>query len=92
VLTFGLFHGFGLATTLQEYSIAEDGLITNMLSFNVGVEIGQVLALTFVVIALGFWRTRPGFLRHAFVTNALLMAGGFVLAGYQLVGYFVGAS
>ena len=92
VLTFGLFHGFGLATTLQEYAIAEEGLITNMLSFNVGVEIGQVLALTFVVIALGFWRTRPGFLRHAFVTNALLMAGGFVLVGYQLVGYFVGAS
>ena len=92
VLVFGLFHGFGLATTLQEYAIAEDGLITNMVSFNVGVEIGQVLALTFVVIALGFWRTRAGFLRHAFVTNALLMAGGFVLAGYQLVGFFVGAS
>ena len=92
VLTFGLFHGFGLASTLQEYAIAEEGLLTNMVSFNVGVEIGQVLALTFVVIALGFWRTRAGFLRHAFVTNALLMAGGFVLAGYQLVGFFVGAS
>lgn len=92
VLVFGLFHGFGLATTLQEYAIAEEGLITNMISFNVGVEIGQVLALTFVVIALGFWRTRAGFLRHAFATNALLMAGGFVLAGYQLVGLFVGAS
>lgn len=92
VLVFGLFHGFGLATTLQEFAIAEEGLITNMISFNVGVEIGQVLALTFVVIALGFWRTRAGFLRHAFVTNALLMAGGFVLAGYQLVGFFVGAS
>ena len=63
-----------------------------MLSFNVGVEIGQVLALTFVVIALAFWRTRAGFLRHAFVTNALLMAGGFVLAGYQLVGFFVAGS
>jgi hypothetical protein len=92
VLTFGLFHGFGLATTLQEHALADEGLLTNMLSFNVGVEIGQVLALTFVVIALGFWRTREGFLRHAFLTNALLMAGGFVLAGYQVVGYFVGAS
>jgi hypothetical protein len=92
VLVFGLFHGFGLATTLQEYAISEEGLITNMLSFNVGVEIGQVLALTFVVIALGFWRTRAGFLRHSFVANALLMTGGFVLAGYQLVGFFVGSS
>jgi hypothetical protein len=92
VLVFGLFHGFGLATTLQEYALSRDGLLTNMVSFNVGVEIGQILALTFVVIALGFWRTREGFLRHAFVTNGLLMAGGFVLAGYQLVGYFAGAS
>jgi len=92
VLVFGLFHGFGLATTLQDYALSREGLLTNMLSFNVGVEIGQVLALTFVVLALGFWRTRPGFLRHAFVTNALLMAGGFVLVGYQLVGYFVAAS
>jgi hypothetical protein len=92
VLTFGLFHGFGLATTIQEYALSQDGLVTNMLSFNVGVEIGQVLALTFVVIALAFWRTRAGFLRHAFVTNALLMAGGFVLTGYQLVGFFVAGS
>jgi hypothetical protein len=92
VLVFGLFHGFGLATTLQEYALSQEGLVTNMLSFNVGVELGQVLALAFVVIALAYWRTRTGFLRHAFLTNALLMAGGFALAGYQLVGYFVGAS
>jgi hypothetical protein len=92
VLTFGLFHGFGLATTLQEHALAEEGLVTNMLSFNVGVELGQILALTFVVIALSFWRTREGFLRHAFLTNAALMVGGFVLAGYQLVGYLVSGS
>jgi hypothetical protein len=88
VLVFGLFHGFGLATTLQDYALAPEGLVTNMLSFNLGVELGQVLALAFVVIALGFWRTRTGFLRHALVTNALLMAGGFVLVGHQLAGYF----
>ena len=92
VLVFGLFHGFGLATTLQEYAIATDGLVTNMLSFNVGVELGQLMALTGVLIALNFWRTREGFLRHAFVTNAVLMAGGFILMGYQLVGYFSGAT
>jgi hypothetical protein len=87
VLVFGLFHGFGLATTLQEYAISPDGLVTNMVSFNVGVELGQILALTGVLIALNFWRTREGFLRHAFVTNALLMSGGFVLMGYQVVGF-----
>jgi hypothetical protein len=89
VLIFGLFHGFGLATKLQEFTLAKSGLVTNIVSFNVGVEIGQVLALTGVLIALSYWRTRPGFLRHAFVTNTALMVGGFMLVGYQLTGYFV---
>ena len=89
VLIFGLFHGFGLATKLQELDLAKNGLVTNIVSFNVGVEIGQMLALTAVLIALSFWRTRPGFLRHAFATNTVLMIGGFMLVGYQLTGYFV---
>jgi hypothetical protein len=92
VLVFGLFHGFGLATTLQEYTISADGLVTNMLSFNVGVELGQIMALTGVLIALDFWRTREGFLKHAFLTNALLMSGGFVLMGYQIVGLVTNAA
>jgi hypothetical protein len=91
VLVFGLFHGFGLATALQDTALSRDGIVTNMLSFNVGVELGQLLALTGVLLALAYWRTRPGFLRHAHVANTLLMAGGFTLMGYQLVGYFVGA-
>ena len=89
VLIFGLFHGFGLATKLQELTLAKDGLITNIVSFNVGVEIGQALALTGVLIALSFWRTRRGYLQHAFITNTLLMVGGFLLVGYQLTGYLV---
>jgi len=89
VLIFGLFHGFGLATKLQEFALAKEGLIANIVSFNVGVEIGQCLALTAVLIALTIWRTRPGFLQHAFVTNTLLMVGGFILVGYQLTGYWV---
>ena len=89
VLIFGLFHGFGLATKLQEFSLSANGLITNIVSFNVGVEIGQILALTAVFIGLSYWRTRAGFLRHAFATNTLLMTGGFILVGYQLTGYMV---
>jgi hypothetical protein len=89
VLIFGLFHGFGLATKLQEFTLAKTGLVANIVSFNVGVEIGQVLALTAVLIALSFWRTRRGFLQHAFATNTLLMVGGFMLVGYQLTGYVV---
>jgi HupE / UreJ protein len=89
VLIFGLFHGFGLATKLQEFSLAQNGLVANIVSFNVGVEIGQFLALAAVFIGLSYWRTRSGFLRHAFVTNTLLMTGGFILVGYQLTGFMV---
>jgi len=89
VLIFGLFHGFGLATKLQEFALSREGLVANIVSFNVGVEIGQVLALMAVLIALSYWRTRDGFLRHAFVTNTALMTGGFILTGHQLAGYFM---
>jgi hypothetical protein len=87
VLLFGLFHGFGLATKLQEFTLPVNGLVANIVSFNVGVEIGQMLALTAVLIGLAYWRTRAGFFEHAFLTNAALMAGGFLLVGYQLSGY-----
>jgi hypothetical protein len=87
VLVFGLFHGLGLATKLQEFMVSENGLVANILSFNVGVEIGQILALTGVVALLGYWRTRPSFLAHSFATNTALMVGGFLLAGIQMVGF-----
>jgi hypothetical protein len=89
VLIFGLFHGFGLATKLQEFDLPPSGLVANIVSFNVGVEIGQGLALTAILIALTWWRTRSGFMRHAFATNAVVMACGFLLVGYQLSGYFL---
>ena len=89
VMVFGLFHGFGLATKLQELTLSPNGLVTNIISFNVGVEIGQFLALTAILIALTYWRRHRGFLSHAFATNTALMAGGFILIGYQLTGYFV---
>src|SRR5438876_3722137 len=89
VLIFGLFHGFGLATKLQEFALSPNGLVANIVSFNVGVEIGQFLALTAVFIGLSYWRESAGYLRHAFVTNTLLMTGGFILVGYQLTGFMV---
>jgi hypothetical protein len=92
VLLFGFFHGFGLATKLQDFALSSNGLVPNILSFNVGVELGQGVALTAILIALTYWRTRPGFLRHAFVTNAVVMASGLLLVGYQLSGYFLGTA
>ncbi|MFT5537980.1 MAG: hypothetical protein ACI91C_002376 [Burkholderiaceae bacterium] len=89
VLIFGFFHGFGLATKLQEFSLSPDGLLINLISFNVGVEIGQFLALGAILIAMGYWRRTASFSRHAFSANVVLMIAGFMLFGYQLTGYYV---
>jgi hypothetical protein len=89
VLGFGLIHGFGLATKLQELSLSRDGLVGNMISFNVGVELGQIIALSIILMFMVIWRSRPGFIRHAVGANVLLMIAGFVLIGYQLAGYFL---
>lgn len=87
VLVFGLFHGFGLATKLQALALPAPGLVVNIVSFNVGVELGQALALTLVMALLMAWRAHPGYVRHAFATNTLLMCAGFLLLGYQLSAY-----
>ena len=87
VFGFGLVHGFGLATKLQALHLNPNGLMTNLLSFNIGVEIGQVIALTFILAAMTLWRGTRLFGRTATAANILLMLAGFVLAGEQLAGY-----
>ncbi len=87
VLIFGFFHGFGLATKLQEFTLSQDGLVSNILAFNVGVELGQLLALAVILIAMGFWRRTDSFGRQALAANVTLMTAGFVLMGYQITGY-----
>ncbi len=89
VIIFGLFHGLGLATKLQEFQIPEDGLITNIISFNVGVEIGQIMALVFVVLLLRVWRTNQSYIKLSVVTNTLLMSAGILLMLFQLTSYAV---
>jgi hypothetical protein len=88
-LIFGFFHGFGLATKLLDYEMSRDGLFPNLLAFNVGVEIGQLLALSAILIAMTYWRRTPSFQRHAYTGNVVLMTAGFVLMGYQLAGFFL---
>ena len=89
VLIFGLFHGFGLATKLQGFEFDKEGLFTNLLGFNLGVEIGQFLALGLILLLISFWRRYNSYIKFSKITNILLMAAGFLLVGYQLTGYFI---
>ena len=89
VLFFGFFHGLGLATKLQDFGLKPDGLLTNLISFNIGVEIGQMLALAAILIVMDYWRQTISFVRNAFRANVLLMTAGFALTGYQLAGYWI---
>ncbi len=89
VLIFGLFHGFGLATKLQEFKFDKEGLFVNLIGFNIGVEIGQFLALGLVLILLGIWRRYHSYVKFSNLTNILLMAAGFLLFGFQMTGYFM---
>ena len=88
-MIFGLFHGFGLAAKLLDFEMAADGLLANLIAFNVGVEIGQLLALSAILIAMGYWRRTPGFMRHGYTANVTIMTAGFLLVGYQLAGFVI---
>jgi hypothetical protein len=92
VLAFGLVHGFGLATKLQDLRLSKNGLVANMVSFNIGVELGQLLALSVILAVIVWWRRQPGFMRQATVANALILFAGFLLMEYQLAGYFTQGS
>ena len=89
VLIFGLFHCFGLATKLQDFQLPEEGLITNLIAFNIGVELGQFAALAIILIVINAWRKHTSFQRFSTTTNAALMSAGVMLMGFQLTGFFV---
>lgn len=87
VVIFGLFHGFGLASKLQEFELAKQGLFENLLAFNLGVELGQFFALTFVIILLSFWRRYQSYMQFSTVTNSALISAGLTLTIFQLTGF-----
>ena len=87
VLLFGLIHGFGLATKLQDFELSEEGLVGNIIAFNVGVELGQLLALAAILVGMGYWRRSGRFEEHAATANKLLVAAGAALVVYQCNGY-----
>lgn len=87
VLVFGLFHGFGLASKLQEFELDQAGLVSNLLAFNIGVELGQFFALGAILLVITYWRKSASFERFSTLTNTLLMSAGLMLIGYQLTGF-----
>lgn len=89
VFLFGLAHGFGLSTKLQDLTLSKEGLVPNILAFNVGVELGQLAALTLMLLAFQYWRRSESFMRKAYISNTIIMSAGFILVGYQLTGYFL---
>ncbi len=92
VLVFGLFHGFGLATKIQEFQLDSNGLLANLVAFNVGVELGQLTALTFILLLINYCRKHASFNQFSYVINTVLMSSGFMLIGLQLTGYFISQS
>ncbi len=90
VLIFGLFHGLGLATKLQEFQLPEEGLLPNLIAFNLGVELGQFAALGLIVLLFQWWRRHASFQRFALVSNSALISLGLMLMGYQITGFVLG--
>jgi hypothetical protein len=88
VAIFGLIHGFGLATKLQTLRLSPNGLVENMIGFNIGVEIGQLMALAVFLAVMLQWRRTASFERLAAATNVLILTAGFMLTEYQLAGLF----
>lgn len=87
IFGFGLIHGFGLSTRLQQLPLGESGLIARILSFNVGVELGQVIALTVMLALIAGWRRTRSFDQFSAVSNAGLIAAGVFLFLMQMHGF-----
>jgi len=87
VVAFGLIHGFGLSTRLQQLPLGDEGLVIKILAFNLGVELGQIIALTIIFILLTGWRITKSFRKFSKAANVLLMVVGILLLLMQLHGY-----
>jgi hypothetical protein len=87
VFAFGLIHGFGLSTRLQQLPLGDDGLILRILAFNVGVEVGQIIALAAMMAVLSGWRRTESFRKFSYAANVALMTAGALLLLMQLHSY-----
>jgi hypothetical protein len=87
VFAFGLLHGLGLSTRLQELIQGADNLVPKILAFNVGVELGQLIALSIIWVFLSRWQSTASFRKFSKLTNLLLLSAGFALFLFQMHSY-----
>jgi len=87
IVALGLIHGLGLSTRLQQLPLSEDHLLMNIISFNVGIELGQIAALTVMLMILSGWRKSTRFIQFSRISNVFLVVAGFYLALMQMHGY-----
>ena len=88
VFIFGLIHGFGLSTRLQSFDIGTEQVLAKIVSFNIGVELGQVAALIPITALIRYWQGRSGYDAFYKITNWGLVAAGIGLFIFQMYGYF----
>ncbi len=87
IVGLGLIHGLGLSTRLQELPLSDDHLLMNIISFNLGIELGQILALSVMLVLLTLWRKRDSFTAFSKISNYGLIFAGLVLFMMQMHGY-----
>nr|WP_297912604.1 HupE/UreJ family protein [uncultured Allomuricauda sp.] len=90
VFTFGLIHGFGLSTRLQSFEVGKSQFLAKIVCFNIGVELGQVLALIPIVFLITRWKSKSSYAAFYKAANYYLVIAGIGLFVYQLYGYFQG--
>jgi hypothetical protein len=88
VLIFGLIHGMGLSTRLQSFDLGTGQFLLKIISFNIGVELGQIIALIPIIFLINIWRKKPSYKAFYKASNVYLLIAGIGLFCYQLVGYF----
>lgn len=88
VFLFGLIHGFGLSTRLQSFEMGAGQFLAKIISFNIGVELGQILALIPIVFIISKWKSLKSYDVFYKVVNWFLVLAGIGLFILQMYGYF----
>jgi len=87
IIGLGLIHGFGLSTRLQDLPLSQDALLLNIISFNIGIELGQISALFAMLVLITAWRKTQGFKAFSLIANYTLIFMGIFLFFMQMHGY-----